>query len=313
MAENKQREDIPVVIFHQGCPKHLPYSVSSAERHNKRVILLGDEANKHVAKEWFDSSRLGLDRYKEFEKVFVNYSTYSDFFSLICFKRYFLYFELMKELGFERIMVAESDLYNCADYSTIPTLHDAYAMVSTTEGQDKNYGWSSCCHCSYWTREALDDFLIFCQNTFEKNRALLEEKWNFHKEHSLAGGVCDMTLVYLWMKDKPNVLNSALVFDGGTIDQNLCDRANYTANEYKYNSFAKIKKYVIKKDAGGMRYPYLETVDGSLVKVYAIHCSGRGKAALAAFDKSYGAVCMSQLLALLKMRIGSLKAKLLGH
>ena len=313
MEKNKQREDIPVIIFHQGCPKHLPYSVRSAERYNRRVILLGDEANKHVAQEWYDSSRLNLDRYNEFEKVFVNYSTYTDFFALICFKRYFLYYELMKEMGFERIMVAESDLYNCADYSSIPSLRNAYAMVSTTEGQDKNYGWSSCCHCSYWTMEALDDFLSFCRNTFENNRALLEEKWNYHKEHSLAGGVCDMTLVYLWMKDKPEVINSALVFDGGTIDQNLCDRANYTEEEYKYNSFAKIKKYVFKKDEEGVRRPYLTAGDGKLVKVYAIHCSGRGKTAIAAFDKGYGAVCMSQLLALLKMRMGSLKAKLLRH
>ena len=63
MTENRQREDIPVIIFHQGCPKHLPYSVHSAERYNKRVILLGDEANKDVAGEWYDSSRLSLDRY----------------------------------------------------------------------------------------------------------------------------------------------------------------------------------------------------------------------------------------------------------
>lgn len=313
MEENRQRVDIPVVIFHQGCPKHLPYSVRSAERYNKRVILLGDEANRHVAREWYDSNRLSLDRYNEFEKVFVNYSTYSDFFTLICFKRYFLYYELMKEMGFERIMVAESDLYNCADYSDIPSLDGAYAMVSTTADQESNYGWSSCCHCSYWTIEALDDFLDFCRSTYENNRETLEEKWNFHKVHSLAGGVCDMTLVYLWMKDKPDVLNSALVFDGGTIDQNLCDRVNYTESEYRYNSFAKIKKYVMKKDPDGKKHPYLVTTEGKPVKVYAIHCSGRGKAAIAAFDKGYGAVCMSQLYALLKMRAGSLRAKILGH
>lgn len=310
--ENKDKKDIiPVVIFHVGCPEHLPYSVYSAERWNDRVILLGDEANRHVAKEWFDADKLDLTRYNEFLKVFENYSTYTDFFAQICFKRYFLYYELMKELDFDRLLVAESDLYNCADYSSIPSLKNAYAMVSTTEGQERDYGWSSCCHCSYWTRAALDDFLNFCQNTFANNKELLLKKWDYQKEHKLAGGVCDMTLVYLWSRDNDRVLNSAKIFDGGTIDQNLCDRVNFSEDEYEYNSIAGIKKYVIQSDASGRKQPYLVKKDGTKVRVFAIHCSGRAKSAIKEFDKSYTAVCMSQLVAVLKIKLGGLKNKLL--
>ncbi len=308
-----KNKNIPVVIFHAGCPEHLPYSVHSAEKYNKRVILLGDDANRTVAKEWFDYEKLNLDRYNGFLKMFENYSTYTDFFAEICFKRYFLYYELMKELNFDRIMVAESDLYNCADYSSIPSLDKAYAMVSTTSGQDKDYGWSSCCHCSYWTKAALDDFLTFCEETFRDNKELLLEKWNYQKEHNLAGGVCDMTLVYLWSKDNDKVLNSAKVFDGGTIDQNLCDRVNFTDYEYKYNSVAGIKKYVLKKDADGNKLPYLVRQDGTLVRVFAIHCSGRAKTAIKAFDRSYAAVCMSQMKAQIKIKLGALKGKLLSR
>ena len=88
--------------------------------------------------------------------------------------------------------------------------------------------------------------------------SLLLKKWNYQREHNLAGGVCDMTLVYLWSKDNDRVLNSARIFDGGTIDQNLCDRVNFSENEYRYNSFAGIKKYVIRKDALDRKQPYLE-------------------------------------------------------
>lgn len=312
MGSSEKKDIIPVVIFHVGCPEHLPYSVQSAQRWNERVILLGDEANRNVAREWFDHEMLDLTRYNEFLKVFENYSTYTDFFAQICFKRYFLYYELMKELDFDRILVAESDLYNCADYSSIPSLKGAYAMVSTVDGQEKDYGWSSCCHCSYWTREALDDFLNFCQSTFSDNKELLLKKWNYQREHNLAGGVCDMTLVYLWSKDNDRVLNSARIFDGGTIDQNLCDRVNFSENEYRYNSFAGIKKYVIRKDALDRKQPYLVKADGTLVRVFAIHCSGRAKSAIQAFDKSYAAVCMSQLGAQLKIKLGGLKNRLLG-
>lgn len=131
------------------------------------------------------------------------------------------------------------------------------------------------------------------------------------REHNLAGGVCDMTLVYLWSKDNDRVLNSAKIFDGGTIDQNLCDRVNFSENEYKYNSFAGIKKYVIKKDDSGRKQPYLVKTDGTLVRVFAIHCSGRAKSAIKAFDRSYAAVCMSQLGAQLKIKLGGLKNKIL--
>lgn len=302
-------QNIPVVIFHEGCPSHLPYSVKSAEKYNQRVILLGNEDNRSVAREWFDASKLNLDRYKKFEAVFENLSTYTDFFSLICFKRYFLYYELMNELNMDRIMVCESDLYNCVDYSTIPSLEKAYAMVSMIEDQD-NYGWSACCHCSYWTKAALDDLLNFCQDAFENNKQKLIEKWEYHKKNGLAGGVCDMTLVYLWAKDRDDVINSALIFDGGTIDQNLTDRVNF-ADEYQYDDFYKIKKYKFVKDKNGNQAPYLVKKDGQLVKVFSIHCSGRGKAAIKEFDKSYRAVGLSQRKALLRAKLGAIKNKIL--
>ena len=44
MGSSEKKDIIPVVIFHVGCPEHLPYSVQSAQRWNERVILLGDEA-----------------------------------------------------------------------------------------------------------------------------------------------------------------------------------------------------------------------------------------------------------------------------
>ena len=57
MGSSEKKDIIPVVIFHVGCPEHLPYSVQSAQRWNERVILLGDEANRNVAREWFDHER----------------------------------------------------------------------------------------------------------------------------------------------------------------------------------------------------------------------------------------------------------------
>ena len=308
---DKKDSVIPVVIFHEGCPSHLIHSVESAKRFNDRVILLGNEDNKHITEEWYDCNKLDLTRYEEFKKVFENYSTYNDFFAIIVFKRYFVIYELMKKLGFDRVMMVESDLYTCANYSEIPFLKDAYAMVSTVAGQEKNYGWSSCCHCSYWTKEAMNDFLDFCYDTYTKNKALLLEKWEYHKSRNEAGGVCDMTLAYLWSRDRKNVLNSALEHNGFTIDQNLCDRANYTEDEYEYNNLAKIKKYVIKKDDKGNKLPYLVKKDKTLVRVYSIHCSGRGKLALPYFNKGYFFVCVAQLAGLLKIKLGAIKNKIL--
>lgn len=301
---------LPVAIFHEGCPKHLKASVESAQRYNERVILLGNEANKHIADEWYDCAALDLSRYDEFKKVFVNYSTYTDFFATIVFKRYFATYAIMEKLGFDRIIIAESDLYTCVDYSTLSFLDDAYAMVSTVSGQEENYGWTSCCHCSYWTKEALNDFLDFCVKSYTTDNELLIEKWNYHLKRREAGGVCDMTLAYLWAKDKPGVLNSALILDGGTIDQNICDRANYSEDEYLYNNFAKLKRYKFKKDANGIKQPFLIKKDKTLVQVYSIHCSGRGKACLPYLDRNYFLVCLAEVFTLVKMKLGEMKNRL---
>ncbi len=302
---------IPVVMFHEGCPDYLPYSFESVKRTNKRVILLGDEANKHLAEEWYDCKELDMSRLEEFKKVFVNYSTYTEFFAVIVFRRYFLMYELMKKLNIDRLFVAESDTYTARDYSSIKSLENAYAMVSIMANQEKNYNWSACCHSSYWTREALDDFLSFCYDTYANKKDLLLEKWNYHKENNLDGGVCDMTLVYLWAKDNANILNSAQIIEGGTIDQNICDRANFKVGEYKYNELCGIKKYKIKKDKDGVKRPYLIKSDNTLVPVYSIHCSGRGKAAIKYLNRSFFMVCVVEAASMLRIKLGSIKNKLL--
>ena len=50
-----------------------------------------------------------------------------------------------------------------------------------------------------------------------------------------------------------------------------------------------------------------------MVRVFAIHCSGRAKSAIKAFDKSYVAVCMSQMKSQIKIKLGALKGKLLSR
>lgn len=301
---------IPVVIFHEGCPGYLPYSVASAQRNNERVIMLGNDANKHLGNEWYDCNSFDLSRFEEFKKYFVNYSTYTDFFAIIVFRRYFIIYELMKKLKLDRVMMVESDVFTCANYSGIPALDDAYAMVSTVEKQEKNYNWTSAGHCSYWTAEALDDFLTFCMKTYSENAKLLLEKWEYHQSRKEAGGVCDMTLVYLWAKDKENVLNSTKVIDGGTMDQNICDKVNYTEDEYQFSNFGKVKKYKLIKNDEGRKVPYLVKKDGSLMLVYSIHCSGRGKSAIKYMDKSFFMVCAVEAAALLKIKLGAIKNKL---
>ena len=53
--------------------------------------------------------------------------------------------------------------------------------------------------------------------------------------------------------------------------------------------------------------------DGTMIRVFAIHCSGRAKSAIKAFDKSYAAVCMSQMKSQIKIKLGALKGKLLSR
>jgi len=107
---------------------------------------------------------------------------------------------------------------------------------------------------------------------YSHHKERLKEKHRYHLANSIKGGVCDMTLLYLWSKGKENVFNTCKANDGEAFDHCIGQSSNYYDNEYKYNSILHVKKV---KFLNGV--PYCFTEKGDKVRMLVLHCQGSTK------------------------------------
>jgi hypothetical protein len=261
----------PVFVFHSGNPLYLQYTIKQAEKFNI-VHLLGDTSNKNVCEIWCESEKYVPSDYFEFEKSFVQMSDYPLDFDLNCFKRFFIMRDYMEKHNIQQMLFADSDLLLYVDVTEYYEKYKCKASLSIPNRQD-NFRWTAQAHCSFWTLEYLTDFLRFTIDFYKNNIEILQDKYNYHITHSIRGGVCDMTLLYLWSCSKESILNICESIDGAVFDHCISDSGNYYDNEYKYNVVLQAKKVVFDE-----MVPYCEKTDGERTKMYALHCQGSAKA-----------------------------------
>ena len=164
-------------------------------------------------------------------------------FELICFKRYFILKKIMEEIKEENAIMLDSDILTYINFSNCD-FTKYYCGLSINMKQN-DYRWSVSPHCSFWSMEAINDFTKYCIDTYSNNIEILNNKYNYHKERSIKGGICDMTLLYLWSKNKKNIFNICVNRNNETFDHCLSSSENYFKNEYQLNRILGIKKVII--------------------------------------------------------------------
>ncbi len=275
MNSMKSRE-IPVVIVHFcGQQDYLRFALKSAADFNNIVVLIGDETNKNFWNNHWDTTLIKFDKYQKFQKYYVHKSYISEEYEKFCLKRAFVLEKWMKESGCKQVFLLDSDVITFANYSeeVYPLLpDDCIASLMTSENQD-NFRWASSPNFSYWTIKALENYTNFCIEAYSNKKILdqLEAKWQWHLDNNQPGGVCEMTLLYLWSKDNPQVANFTRVINDMTVDYNINDADNYFENEYQMQ-FG-IKKFIFKNGV-----PYGDNkILKKEIKFLCIHCQGNGK------------------------------------
>lgn len=262
---------IPVFVFHMGNPDYLQLMIKQAEKSGNTVFLLGDESNKHVCQNWYLAADYVPNEFETFLKVFVQLSDYPIDFDINCFKRFFIMKDFMMRNNIEKMFFADSDLLiftNITEYF----INKNYGASLSIPMRQNNFRWTAQGHSSFWTIEYLSDFLAFTIRMYSEKIDLLKEKYIYHIEHSLKGGVCDMTLLYLWSKEKDEIFNSAKIIAGTAFDHCIGSASNYKDDEYKFNKLlqAKIVKYEDDK-------PYCIS-NGQKIYMNTLHCQGSAKA-----------------------------------
>ena len=100
-------------------------------------------------------------------------------------------------------------------------------------------------HVSLWDISDLENFVDFMSMCFLTELKILNKKWEFHQKNNVAGGVCDMTIMYLWA-NKVNGKKPNQIVDISTICQDkwmFNDNINYGTSDKDFGMLPITKKF----------------------------------------------------------------------
>jgi len=140
----------------------------------------------------------------------------------------------MEQHEVDHIFYCDSDVMLYCDVTEVLESYGKHDAAFQIPKYQPPYRWSASGHVSSWSYEGLSSFCNFVVEMYsdEKKLSLLKNKWELHQRTGTPGGVCDMSLLYLWSLNH-EVINNAKVIDGATFDHNINVAENYWRDEYE--------------------------------------------------------------------------------
>ena len=224
--------NIPVVFMHTNYQNYLAQSIQHAKKLNDRVILLGDDSNKHIDTEHHLMCDY-TDGVKEFSDTYQHMTTGNFEFELFCYNRWIMLANFATRHSIDKLVYVDSDVATFCNFSDKEDLLDDknIARVCMMDNQE-NYRWCAAACISYWSLEGLNKFKQFLLEAYTKHVSRLQEKWQYHQDNNKAGGVCDMTATYLFVQDNGLDPLNIVLEDDSTFDQSMMSADNYFDDEY---------------------------------------------------------------------------------
>jgi hypothetical protein len=225
---------IPIVFTHRGGQEYVRVAVKQAKQWNGRVVLLGDGSNagwdvEHRAiTDYFGG---GAGRVADYY-VHMCFNSYD--FELYNLQRHFVLREFMQREGLAKIFACDSDVMIYADLAEEERKCGDYLAVYSIPHEQWEYRWSASTHAAYWTFGGLCDFCDSMEATYAENLDKLREKWRWHQENDIPGGVGDMTLLWLfYVESGGRIRDICRVVDGVAFDHNIRVGENAFPDEYR--------------------------------------------------------------------------------
>jgi hypothetical protein len=231
---------IPIIQFFRGSQPWLALSLKQAERFNQKVVLIGDRSNQTLTAHHFNYTDYNQE-FQSFTEVYEHLSTNSVDFELYCFQRFFVLQQWMLKHHEERVFMVDSDLLLYADltdrlYRKYLQGYEAALCIPQLQSQESEYSWTASPHVSFWTHSAIQSFTQSCLETYRSRKALLHQKYEHHQTMNQPGGICDMSLLYLWAKNNQTVFNLLELKDGEAIDHNINSKDGLWKNQHQLKS-----------------------------------------------------------------------------
>jgi|LGOV01.1.fsa_nt_gb hypothetical protein len=288
-----------VFVIHNGNQEYLRHCLRFSRQNGNYTILVGNEKSFQSECDKFFSDDIELPEFERFVSTYVHMSSNSEWFEILCFKRYFLLLAMARKLNLESFWMIDSDVLLLEDLAVFQDYltNKNYKACLSTMTQTSEYDWSSSPHISFWTRKSLESFVEFTIDTYAKKMSKLEEKFNYHKANSLAGGICDMTLLFLWASQTDQIYNTSKAhLDGHHLyDHNINLIKNVGDDHFQSSRILRMKTI---KPLGGNLVTH-ELVSKRDYIVGSLHFQGRAKRFIPSFAKAHSTKPKHYLLLIL--------------
>lgn len=203
---------IPVVFTHRGNQEYVEIALRQAAQYNSMIFLLGDNSN-----ECFESHHPRIEHRYINEYFLKDALRVQDYYKHMCSNPYgfelynlqeaFVLREFMQRNGHNKIFACDSDVMVYADLAGEEEKYGDYLAVYSVPQEQWEYRWSASAHSVYWTFSGLCAFCDFVEATYTENLDRLREKWRWHQEKGAPGGICDMTLLWLFYAENVGLVH----------------------------------------------------------------------------------------------------------
>lgn len=262
---------IPVIFIHNGNQEYLKLAIKKASERN-RVVLIGNDNTNGI--EFYNLSNYIDADYRNFQSIYIHLSTLPYEVELFCFLRWFILRNWMRSTNTDTVMYIDSDvlLYINAEeeFQKYFSFYDLTLVHRTSA------------HTSFFTRNGIENFCNFLLETYTNKHLYdynkIASHYTVRSNHSLDGGVCDMTLLEFYQyKNYGKVGEMMFLQDNSTYDHNIHVSDFYfeCKNNRKNVEFINGVPFV------------LNLKSNQKVKFNSLHCTGNhGKQYLLEFYRS---------------------------
>lgn len=276
---------IPIVLFHKSEKYYVSCALRAAKAQNKDVTIITDVTPKMYTDyaKVEDFSDYKSQNAEQFATIYQHFSTNPHYFEFTAIEKYFFLLEHMKKHQLEKMLYIDSDLLLYGNMTEIISkYYDSFDVCSCISEQNyEDFYWTASGHLSLWTYQALEEFCKFILKAYTEDNQVenLKRKWQFHIDNKLSGGICDMTLVYLFLKETKlktgnflNVVENTFSFDNA-MKGNIGEFQDEYKMEYSFLLGDIIKKIRFKD---GYPYAYNKILQKNIL-LYCLHCQAEAK------------------------------------
>lgn len=197
---------IPFIVVHKGNQNYLKSCIFSLKKYHS-TILLGNEEDKSIIKEWYDINSFNSEYYNRFDKCYVHMSSNSEVFEKNCFYRYIAMYEFAINKNITEFVHCDSDIILLDDCTPLLDELSMFGAAYFIPDDQTNFRMTASPHFCYWKINVLKEFIEYFITEYETGASILKEKYKYHLKEKIPGGICDMTLLYLFSKQRKDIFN----------------------------------------------------------------------------------------------------------